>query len=74
MESVGAHPLKDLKKGIIWFGGIAPVQAVKLLVDPCTVGVGFGNLNFEKETAFRSLRRFFQQNVSRALIRKTYDA
>jgi imidazole glycerol phosphate synthase subunit HisF len=74
MNSAGAHPFHNLTKGIIWFGGIAPTQAVGLLESPSTVAVGFGNRNFESEVAMRWLRRFTLRSRSREMARTTYGA
>lgn len=68
----GDHPLADLQKGIIWFGGIDANQATKLLELQSTVAVGFGNLNYEKEIAMRSLRRFVLSNPVGKTVRRTY--
>jgi cyclase len=66
------HPLEDLQKGIIWFGGINANQATKLLKLHSTVAVGFGNLNYEKENAMRLLRRFVLSNPGEKKVRRTY--
>jgi cyclase len=68
----GDHPLADLQKGIIWFGGIDAIQATKLLELPSTVAVGFGNMNFEKEVAMGSLRRCILRSRSGKNVRKIY--
>jgi cyclase len=72
VSSEGVHPLAELRKGIIWFGGIDQKQAAKLLELNATVAVGFGNLNFEKEVAMRSLRRFVLRHRSVPAVRRTY--
>ena len=72
VSSEGVHPLAELRKGIIWFGGIDQKQAAKLLEMNATVAVGFGNLNFEKEVAMRSLRRFVLRHSSGLAVRRTY--
>lgn len=72
VTSNGVHPLSELRKGIIWFGGIDQKQATMLLQSSATVAVGFGNLNFEKEVAMRSLRRFVLRQRSGAGVRRTY--
>jgi cyclase len=58
MNARGSHPLEDLRKGIIWFGGISLKQAEQLLQSVPTVAVGFGNANLEREVAMRLMRRF----------------
>ena len=68
----GEHPLGELRKGIIWFGGIDSKQAVKLLELPATVAVGLGNLNFEREVAMRSLRQSVLRSQSGSTVRRTY--
>jgi cyclase len=68
----GGHPFGELRKGIIWFGGIDSKQAVKLLELPATVAVGFGNLNFEREVAMRSLRQSVLSSQSGSTVRRTY--
>ena len=72
VSSEGVHPLAELRKGIIWFGGIDQNQASTLLQSSATVAVGFGNLNCEKEVAMRSLRRFVLRQRSGAAVRRTY--
>ena len=72
VSSEGVHPLEELRKGIIWFGGIDQKQAATLLQLSATVAVGFGNLNFEKEVAMRSLRRLVLRHRSGATVRRTY--
>jgi len=72
VSCAGVHPLAELRKGIIWFGGIDPKQAATLLELNATVAVGFGNVNFEKEFAMRALRRsVLRQRVGTA-VRRTY--
>jgi cyclase len=68
----GGHPFGELRKGIIWFGGIDSKQAVKLLELPATVAIGFGNLNFEREVAMRSLRQSVLRSQSGSTVRRTY--
>lgn len=70
----GRHPLEELQKGIIWFGGIGFEQAAFLLELPSTVALGFGNLNFEREIASSSLRRLLLRNQSGSLVRRTYGS
>ena len=72
VSASGAHPLAELRKGIIWFGGIDPKQAAMLLELNATVAVGFGNVNFEKEVAMRSLRRSVLNRRSGTTVRRTY--
>jgi cyclase len=72
VSSEGVHPLAELRKGIIWFGGIDQKQAATLLQLKATVAVGFGNLNVEKEIAMRSLRRFVLRQRLGATVRRTY--
>jgi cyclase len=72
VSSGGVHPLVELQKGIIWFGGIDQKQASTLLQSSATVAVGFGNLNFEKEVAMRSLRRSVLRQRSGTAVRRTY--
>ena len=72
VSSEGANSLVELRKGIIWFGGIDPKQASTLLQSSSTVAVGFGNLNFEKEVAVRSLRRSVLRQRSGDGVRRTY--
>jgi len=72
VSSEGGHPLAELRKGIIWFGGIDQKQAATLLQSRNTVAVGFGNFNFEKEVAMRSLRRFVLRHRSGTAVRRTY--
>lgn len=68
----GRHPFQDLKKGIIWFGGIDVKIAIKLISHTATVAVGFGHINFEREMAMQLIRRYFLKGASRALARKTH--
>jgi imidazole glycerol phosphate synthase subunit HisF len=68
------RPLGELKKGIIWFGGIDTARAAKLLAIPSTVAVAFGNLNFEKEVAMRLLRRSLLRGGGGRSVRKTYGS
>jgi cyclase len=68
----GRHPLSELKKGIIWFGGIDFQQAAFLLELPSTVALGFGNINFEREIACSSLRRPLLRTRAGSLVRRTY--
>jgi cyclase len=72
VSSDGKHPFGELSKGIIWFGGIDFKQGAMLLEQPATVAVGFGNLNYEKEIAMRSLRHFVLSNPARKTVRRTY--
>lgn len=72
VSSDGNHPFRELRKGVIWFGGINFKQGAVLLNHPATVAVGFGNLNFEKEIAMRLLRRFVLRNRAGATVRRTY--
>jgi cyclase len=72
VSSDGEHPFGELRKGVIWFGGIDFKQGAMLLNQPATVAVGFGNLNFEKEILMRSMRRFVLRNRAGATVRRTY--
>lgn len=72
VSSEGKHPFGELRKGVIWFGGINFSKVPKLLELPATVAVGFGNLNFEKEISMRSLRRFVLSNRTGSTVRRTY--
>jgi imidazole glycerol-phosphate synthase subunit HisF len=44
-------------KNLIWFGGLDSKIARKLLDNPLTIGVAFGNINYEKELEIPILRR-----------------
>ncbi len=72
LSAEGKHPLQDLQKGIIWFGGIDVKQAVKLIDLPSTVAVGVGHINFEREVAMRLFRRHLLKGAPRASARKTH--
>lgn len=72
LSAEGKHPFQDLRKGIIWFGGIDVKQAVKLINHPSTVAVGVGHINFEKEIAMRLFRRHLLKADPRASARKTH--
>lgn len=71
MDARGAHPLEELRKGIIWFGGIAPKQAEQLLGSPATVAVGIGNANLEREVAMRLMRRLLLHGRTGETLRRT---
>lgn len=71
LSSRGRHPLEDLRKGVIWFGGIDFRKAAELLELPSTVAVGFGNGNYEKEVAMRSLRRLVLSRFAGKFVRRT---
>lgn len=64
------HPLADLQKGIIWFGGIHANQATELLREQSTVAVAFGNANFEREVTMRSLRKVILRGCGPGTIRE----
>lgn len=70
----GQHPLTELQKGIVWFGGIDFQQAPFLLELPSTVALAFGNVNFEREIACSLLRRFLLRTRSGSLVRRTYGS
>jgi imidazole glycerol phosphate synthase subunit HisF len=71
LASDGTHPFAALRKGVIWFGGIDAVLAAKLLEMSATVAVAFGNVNFEREVAMRTLRRYVLRNCSIGIARRT---
>ncbi len=48
--------LSQVNKGIIWFGGLSGTIAGRLLRNPQTVAVAFGNINATKELAIPTLR------------------
>jgi cyclase len=72
VSSDGKHPFGELRKGVIWFGGIDFKQGAMLLNQPATVAVGFGNMNFETEIAMRTLRRFVLRSRAGSTVRRTY--
>lgn len=65
----GSHPFGQLRKGIIWFGGVSDGQAAMLLQLPATVAVGFGNVNCEREIFMREARRAVLRKSSEVTVR-----
>jgi cyclase len=52
-----ASPFAALRKGIIWFGGLSPGLAARLLKARETIAVAFANINVERELALNAIRR-----------------
>jgi len=62
--------LSDINKGIIWFGGLSGNIAGRLLNDPQTTAVAFGNSNNEKELALTAIRGEFSRTGSAHHVRR----
>jgi cyclase len=72
LSAEGKHPFQNLQKGIIWFGGLDLKKAINLMMDPSTVAVGVGHINFEREVAMRLFRRSLLKADPKASARKTH--
>jgi len=58
-------------KDLLWFGGLGVNLPDKLLIHPKTVGVVYGNTNFEHELQMRKIRKWLRHSTMANTFRNT---
>ena len=69
MNSIKTNNLKNFNQKIIWFGGIDLDICKKLILSESTVGIAFGNSNFESELFIPKVRERLHNILKEDLIR-----